>query len=70
MRAKGVLVVGGRLAGLSVGCYLDLSSHDGTDPTHGDPGRLEDLFGDFDRPAVDLIRAATKALSISAPSKR
>ncbi len=31
-----------------------------TDPTHGDPGRLEDLFGDFDGPAIDLIRAANR----------
>ncbi|MET0697306.1 MAG: FAD-dependent monooxygenase [Acidimicrobiia bacterium] len=47
------------LGGSRTYCYLDLSSHDGTDPTHGEPGRLEDLFGDFDGPAIDLIRAAT-----------
>ena len=29
-------------------------------PDHGDPGRLEDVFGDFADPAIDLIRAATK----------
>ena len=49
------------LGGSRLYCYLDLSSRDGTDPTHGDPGRLEDLFGDFDGPAIDLIRAAAKS---------
>ena len=49
------------LGGSRIYCYLDLSSHDGTDPTQGDPGRLEDLFGDFDVPAIDLIRAATQS---------
>ncbi len=38
-----------------------MSSHDGTDPTWGEPGRLEDVFGDFADPAIDLIRAATKS---------
>jgi 2-polyprenyl-6-methoxyphenol hydroxylase-like FAD-dependent oxidoreductase len=41
-------------------CYLDLSRQDGTDPTQGDPGRLEDVFGDFADPATDLIRAAAQ----------
>jgi len=49
------------LGGSRIYCYLDLSSRDGTDPTHGDPGRLEELFGDFDGPAIDLIRAAAKS---------
>jgi len=44
-----------------VSCYLDLSSHEGTDPTRGDPGRLEELFGDFAAPATGLIRTATES---------
>jgi 2-polyprenyl-6-methoxyphenol hydroxylase-like FAD-dependent oxidoreductase len=47
------------LGGGRIYCYLDLSSHDGRDPTRGDPGRLEDVLGDFAAPATDLIRAAT-----------
>ncbi len=46
------------LGGNRVYCYLDLSSEDGEDPTRGDPGRLEDVFGDFADPVIDLIRAA------------
>ena len=59
------------LGGNRVYCYLDLSSEDSEDPTRGDPGRLEDAFGDFADPVIDLIRAATqRALSISEPSKK
>ena len=46
------------LGGNRVYCYLDQSSEDGKDPTRGDPGRLEDMFGDFADPVIDLIRAA------------
>jgi 2-polyprenyl-6-methoxyphenol hydroxylase-like FAD-dependent oxidoreductase len=49
------------LGGSRVYCYLDLTSHEGTDPTRGDPGRLEELFGDFTAPVPDLIRAGTKS---------
>ena len=58
------------LGGSRVYCYLDLSSHDDTDPTYGEPGRLEDLFGDFDGPAIDLIRAATTRPSPLRPHRR
>jgi 2-polyprenyl-6-methoxyphenol hydroxylase-like FAD-dependent oxidoreductase len=49
------------LGGGGVYCYLDLSSHDETDPTHGESRRLEDMFGDFAAPVPSLIRAAADA---------
>ena len=52
------------LGGGRVYCYLDVSSHDSTDPTEGDPGRLEEMFGEFAAPATAFIRAATEAGSV------
>jgi 2-polyprenyl-6-methoxyphenol hydroxylase-like FAD-dependent oxidoreductase len=42
-------------------CYADVTAQGPDDPTGGDPGKLAELFGDFDEPVRAIVRSLVAA---------